>query len=86
MFINCKHCNALVATDPATDLPPERCPRCAGRLREPVAAADQAPADAMPPAAPPATSPETPTISSLLVAAVVAPEPAASGNVVDAPG
>ena len=79
MFINCKHCNALVATDPATDLPPERCARCAGRLREPVAAADQAPADAMPPAAPPATSPATPTISSLLVAPVVAPEPAASG-------
>lgn len=33
MFVNCKHCNALVATDPATDLPPERCPRCAGVLR-----------------------------------------------------
>lgn len=33
MFINCRHCNALVATDPATDLPPERCPRCAGVLR-----------------------------------------------------
>jgi hypothetical protein len=34
MFINCPHCSALVATDPATDLPPERCPRCAARLRE----------------------------------------------------
>jgi hypothetical protein len=34
MFINCPHCGALVATDPATDLPPERCPRCAARLRE----------------------------------------------------
>lgn len=33
MFINCPHCSALVATDPATDLPPERCPRCAARLR-----------------------------------------------------
>lgn len=34
MFINCPHCGALVATEPATDLPPERCPRCAARLRE----------------------------------------------------
>ena len=33
MFINCRHCNALVATDPASDEPPERCPRCAGVLR-----------------------------------------------------
>lgn len=28
MFINCPNCKALVATDLATDLPPERCPRC----------------------------------------------------------
>lgn len=28
MFINCPNCSALVATDLATDLPPERCPRC----------------------------------------------------------
>jgi len=34
MFINCPHCSALVATDPATDLPPARCPRCAAKLRE----------------------------------------------------
>ena len=34
MFINCPHCHALVATDPATDLPPERCPRCAEFLHE----------------------------------------------------
>lgn len=33
MFINCTHCGTLVATDPATDLPPERCPRCRGLLR-----------------------------------------------------
>lgn len=38
MFINCKHCGSLVATDPATDLPPERCPRCRGVLRSPVSA------------------------------------------------
>ncbi|MCD9127400.1 DUF3426 domain-containing protein [Luteimonas fraxinea] len=33
MFVNCKHCGSLVATDPATDQPPERCPRCRGVLR-----------------------------------------------------
>ena len=38
MFINCKHCGSLVATVPATDLPPERCPRCRGVLRSPAAA------------------------------------------------
>ncbi len=58
MFVNCKHCNALVATDPATDLPPERCPRCAGVLR---AAASVTPSEA------PATADATPTISSLLL-------------------
>ncbi|TWT19136.1 DUF3426 domain-containing protein [Luteimonas marina] len=42
MFVNCKHCNALVATDPVTDLPPERCPRCAGVLRLPQASPDTA--------------------------------------------
>lgn len=38
MFINCKHCGTLVATDPVSDLPPERCPRCRGALRAPTAA------------------------------------------------
>lgn len=33
MFVNCPYCKALVATDPATDLPPEQCPRCAAKLR-----------------------------------------------------
>lgn len=45
MFINCPACRGLVATDPATDLPPERCPRCAAPLRpdaETVAPADDA--------------------------------------------
>lgn len=32
MFINCPNCNALVATDLANNLPPERCPRCAFAL------------------------------------------------------
>lgn len=39
MFINCKHCGSLVATDPVTDAPPERCPRCRGALRASQAAA-----------------------------------------------
>jgi hypothetical protein len=39
MFINCRHCDALVATNPATDEPPERCPRCGGVLREAIAPA-----------------------------------------------
>ncbi len=43
MFINCPHCKALVATDPATDLPPEQCPRCAAKLR---GAAAEAPSPA----------------------------------------
>lgn len=34
MFINCPYCRALVATDPATDLPPPHCPQCEGPLRE----------------------------------------------------
>lgn len=33
MFINCPFCKALVATDPATDMPPDHCPRCAAKLR-----------------------------------------------------
>lgn len=37
MFINCKHCGTLVATDPVSDRPPERCPRCRGALRAPDA-------------------------------------------------
>lgn len=48
MFINCRHCHALVATDPATDLPPEHCPRCRGVLRR----ADAAPAPLEPPPGP----------------------------------
>lgn len=45
MFINCPHCQALIATDPATDLPPAKCPRCAAGLRETaVAVADAPPA------------------------------------------
>lgn len=37
MFINCPHCQALVATDPATELPPPCCPRCAAALNDPTA-------------------------------------------------
>lgn len=34
MFVNCPFCRGLVATDPVTDQPPERCPRCSAALRE----------------------------------------------------
>lgn len=43
MFINCPHCQALIATDPATDLPPPKCPRCAAGLRGKADAAGDAP-------------------------------------------
>lgn len=42
MFINCPHCGALVATEPATDLPPRHCPRCATAMH----GADPSAADA----------------------------------------
>src|SRR3546814_7800378 len=50
MFINCPFCKALVATNPATDQPPEHCPRCAAKLRgvtadEPVPAVSPATQD-----------------------------------------
>ncbi len=38
MFINCPHCRALVATDPATDRAPPYCPICSAAI-EPVASA-----------------------------------------------
>lgn len=45
MFINCPNCAALVATNLATDLPPERCPTCAFvLLAKPDTAADDGPA------------------------------------------
>lgn len=53
MFINCPHCQALVATDPATELPPPCCPRCAAALNDP--AADATAQEAPPTAAPKAT-------------------------------
>ena len=76
MFVNCKHCSALVATDPATDLPPERCPRCAGVLRAP---GDAGANIAAPAAAAPADA--TPTISSLLLP----PEPPAQRATPESP-
>ncbi|MBJ6983396.1 DUF3426 domain-containing protein [Luteimonas sp. MC1750] len=45
MFVNCPFCRGLVATDPVTDLPPERCPRCAAQLRGAPGAALREPAD-----------------------------------------
>src|SRR5690606_34607483 len=75
MFINCRHCHALVATDPATDLPPERCPRCRGVLRRPDPADPVASAPARPPAPaltpapapppPPVRDPRTPATGTV---------------------
>ena len=52
MFINCKHCGSLVATEPATDLPPERCPRCRGALRSPASPPQVSVASLLRPASP----------------------------------
>lgn len=79
MFINCRHCNALVATDPVTDQPPERCPRCAGGLAaEPPAAAPSAATDddaARTPEPPIAEDPrDVPPAAAEPVAALSSPE------------
>ncbi|TDK22706.1 DUF3426 domain-containing protein [Luteimonas aestuarii] len=81
MFINCRHCNALVATDPATDAPPERCPRCQGALRESDAPA-QVPDAASPSADGDQAAPTQPTaepIETLHDGEAAAPEDGA-GN------
>ncbi|NLB57445.1 MAG: DUF3426 domain-containing protein [Gammaproteobacteria bacterium] len=50
MFINCPDCSALVATNLATGLPPQRCPRCGfGPLAPEAAATTAAPASSAPP-------------------------------------
>ncbi len=81
MFINCPHCHALVATDPATDLPPERCPRCAAQLRE-AAGEDSTPGPAASPAVPdsvaarePAPLPAVEQDQDTRTSSAAAPEP-----------
>ena len=78
MFINCPHCGALIATDPATDLPPPRCPRCAGSLREPQRPAP-APAQAAPAMidAEEAVAAPTAALAEAIAAATAEPAPAA---------
>ena len=50
MFINCPDCSALVATNLATGLPPQRCPRCGfGPLAPEAAATTAAPASPVTP-------------------------------------
>jgi hypothetical protein len=71
MFINCPYCNALVATDPASDLPPERCPRCAAALRT---AKVEVVRDATP--TPPATAAKSAAMSPAPVDAASTVEPA----------
>jgi len=76
MFINCRHCNTLVATDPASGLPPERCPRCAGVLRRPAPAADtQAATDAGTGRSPDAGKREPPPAPAATARAEIAPAP-----------
>ena len=79
MFINCRHCHALVATDPATDLPPERCPRCRGVLRRPDAAVPAGPdqASATPALTPAAPPPPAPVRDARAPATGIEPSPAA---------
>lgn len=57
MFINCPGCNALVATNLATGLPPERCPQCGFAPLAPAPAAESLP----PQAARPVFVPLTPS-------------------------
>ena len=72
MFINCPNCGALVATNLATDLPPERCPSCGFGLRaQPDSTATEAGIEAAP--APP--DPATPVFVPPPLAAVT-PAPA----------
>ncbi len=71
MFINCPHCQALVATDPATDHPPPRCPRCAAVLREAEASA----APSVPEAGPARTEDGAPAAAPAAEADTVAATP-----------
>ncbi|MCD9029344.1 DUF3426 domain-containing protein [Luteimonas sp. BDR2-5] len=86
MFINCKHCRALVATDPVSDLPPLRCPRCHGVLRVEAPAAVAAPsvatllrpAPAPQPLAADAQAADTPVPAPPAPAALQEPAPTAT--------
>ncbi|VXA92265.1 conserved hypothetical protein [Luteimonas sp. 9C] len=88
MFINCKHCGSLVATDPATDQPPERCPRCRGVLRSaapqvsvasllkaPTQVADREAPERAPPPAAAALAPVPPALDAVDESAASRPEP-----------
>lgn len=72
MFINCPNCNALVATDLVTDLPPLQCPRCDFGLRDTRAPQPSAPPAVEPEA--PAPPPPLPDPPGVPVAAAAAPE------------
>lgn len=91
MFINCKHCGTLVATDPVTDRPPERCPRCRGALRAPDAQVTPSVATLLKPVAAPAAPGPLTTLSPMSAGPVEttapSPAPAAPSRVGDdAPG
>jgi hypothetical protein len=80
MFVLCPHCQFLVAVDPATGLPPMRCPRCDGvvvvQVDTPEAAAAEPPvevqADSGPASGVAATERDEPVLEE--VAAPAAPE------------
>lgn len=82
MFINCPHCNALVATDPATDLPPPRCPRCAVVLSEEATPPKPDAADTRPAQAADATPANDPLVEA--VAAAASPTPTAENDTIEA--
>jgi hypothetical protein len=65
MFYSCPHCRELVATDPATREPPERCPRCGGSLRPDASGITATPA---------AARPETPPIAARSLATFLQPK------------
>ena len=85
MFINCPNCGALVATNLATDLPPERCPSCRfgllddpdGAASSPGPAAKPAPAPTARPlpafVTPPLATPPSPAPAPSTAAQPVAP-------------
>lgn len=82
MFINCPNCSALVATDLATGLPPERCAQCGfGPLSEKALAGPAFPP--APLAAPPPPEPVKPQAQPVFIP--LTPSRPATAAATDAP-
>jgi hypothetical protein len=79
MFVLCPHCQFLVALNPVSGAPPQRCPRCDGALQPATVAAVATAVSAEPePAAPPAPEPVVAGNAAIdAPAAVPAPAPPA---------